>query len=117
MTARKRRKRMIGWKLLAENMEREAALWRDGGFIGAANAYEDSSTRIREILKGDAVEEQAGYGKDKPKCPLSNDVNGVYDCGEEKCAWWTGTECAVVAIAKRGRGVDVTIKPPAVPGL
>jgi len=23
------------------------------------------------------------------------------DCQEEKCAWWSGTECAVLSIAKK----------------
>ena len=70
------------------------------------------------------MEQQAEYKErdehlvtDRKVCPLiSAPVEGV-DCVQEGCAWWTGTECAVVAIAKRGRGIDVTIKPPAVPGL
>lgn len=66
------------------------------------------------------MEEQADYGGDKLKtklCPFTNDTNGVYDCSGEDCAWWVNGECAVAVIAKRGRGVDVTIKLPAVPGL
>ncbi len=66
------------------------------------------------------MEEQVDYGGDKLKtklCPFTNDTNGVYDCSGEDCAWWVNGECAVVAIAKRGRGIDVMIKPPAVPGL
>ena len=61
---------------------------------------------------------------DRKICPLMSklnpdkfgEVHPVF-CLDKCCAWWTGTECAVVAIAKRGRGVDVLIKPPAVPGL
>ena len=51
-------------------------------------------------------ESRVEYGERRAICPLmSVPVEGV-DCMRERCAWWTGTECAV-AIAKRGRGIDV----------
>jgi len=61
---------------------------------------------------------------DRKVCPLMSkgdpdkfgEVQPVF-CLDKRCAWWTGTECAVASIAKRGRGVDVMIKPPVVPGL
>lgn len=88
-------------------------------------AYQNAANEVRNALqehamKEGAMEKQAEYGERKtlPKlCPLTCDSKGFYDCAGEDCAWWTGTECAVVAIAKRGRGIDVMIKPPAVPGL
>ncbi len=60
---------------------------------------------------------------DRKVCPLMSklnpdkfgEVHPVF-CLDKCCAWWTGTECAVVAIAKP-RGIDVKITPPAVPGL
>ena len=91
-------------------------------FFNEASAYKNSAEIIRIVLqkhamKEEAVEEQAEYGERRAICPLmSVPVEGV-DCMRERCAWWTGTECAVASIAKRGRGVDVMIKPPVVPGL
>lgn len=71
-------------------------------------------------------ERQAEYAErdehlvtDRKVCPLmSAPVEGV-DCVQERCAWWTGTECAVAAIARSAgrKGMDIQIKPPAVPGL
>jgi len=91
--------------------------------------YQNTAREIRNALqehamKEGAVEEQAEYGERRAICPLMSKLNPdkfgevqpVF-CLDKCCAWWTGTECAVVAIAKRGRGVDVMIKPPAVPGL
>ncbi len=64
------------------------------------------------------MEEQADCSlvTDRKICPLMSRPEAGVDCTRDRCAWWTGAECAVVAIAKRGRGVDVMIKPPAVPG-
>ena len=66
------------------------------------------------------MEEQADCSlvTDRKICPIMSRPGSSFriSCEKDRCAWWTGTECAVVAIAKP-RGIDVLIKPPAVPGL
>lgn len=51
-----------------------------------------------------------------PYCPLlaarQKEHEEVWHgmCTEERCAWWTGKECAVLAIAKRITGSTETAK-------
>ena len=46
-------------------------------------------------------------------CPMmSNPETGFENCGKGGCAWWTGEQCAVTAIAKKQTtmSIDRTLK-------